>query len=215
MLTNVTALAWLAATHSSVRIGTRLWSARAAERRRIAAKEDAISWNEDTGVAAGQGDGADPAPPGAPEQVQLLLTLLKYATLLNRPMLEGVAVPKGISLNELRVLMSLGGEGEAAGHTLALVMGMPPMNVSRALQALHAMGWIEQVPDAANKRRKPFRLSADGWAAYRAMTPEVETVADFLFSGLTGTERQRFQRTIDKLVARMPGWKSAGSPTAS
>ena len=149
---------------------------------------------------------ADPnfAPPG---DVGLLVALLKYASLISRPMLEAVAAPNGISQNELRVLISLGGEGEAAGHALATMMGMRAMNVSRALQMLHARGWVEEGRDAANKRRKPFRLSALGHEAYRAMTPEVQMTADFLFRSLSTAERQQLQRLVDKLLDQVLTWK--------
>jgi len=141
--------------------------------------------------------------------ILLLVELLKFASLINRPMLDGVASPEGLSLNELRVLMSLGGEGEAAGHALAELMGMPPMNVSRAFAALHERGWIEQGRDAANRRRKPFRLSEAGWTAYRAMTPEVEAVAGFVLGTLSAAERRSLARIVDKLVRQTAKWRPA------
>jgi DNA-binding MarR family transcriptional regulator len=105
--------------------------------------------------------------------VDLLIQLLKLASLINRPMQEGVAGPNEIGLNELKIVICLGGEGAMAGHDITELVAMPPMNVSRALAALVSRGWIEPAIDRANLRRKPFRLSAAGWAAYRAMTPDV------------------------------------------
>ena len=71
--------------------------------------------------------------------------MLKFASLISRPMRDGVADPAGLSSNELRILMALSGEGESAGHYLAELMGMHAMNVSRALASLHAMGLVEPV----------------------------------------------------------------------
>jgi DNA-binding MarR family transcriptional regulator len=142
----------------------------------------------------------------SPPQVALLLQCLRFSSLLNRPMLDGVALPQGLTLNELRVLMSLGGEGQAAGHRLASIMAMPPMNVSRALAALHARGWISEGSDASNRRRKPYHLNAVGWAAYRAMTPEVSLVADFVFATLSAAEREAFGRIMAKLNAQVGSW---------
>jgi DNA-binding MarR family transcriptional regulator len=138
--------------------------------------------------------------------VSLLTALLRFATLINRPMRDGVADPEGLSLNELRVMMSLGGEGEMAGHDLAELIGMQPMNVSRALATLAELGWVEPVADSANRRRKPYRLSAAGWEAHRSMGPEVADVARFLFETLTAKERTSLGAILEKLGTRLEDW---------
>jgi len=148
---------------------------------------------------------------GWPAEVDLLVQSLRFASLLNRPMLDGVALPQGLNLNELRVLMSLGGEGQAAGHALAAVMAMSPMNVSRALASLHARGWISEGSDEGNRRRKPYHLNEVGWAAYRAMTPQVGKVADFIFSTLSPAELSALTRIMEKLNAQVGSWPEGKS----
>ena len=140
-------------------------------------------------------------------QSALLIALLRIASVINRPMRDGVADPEGLSLNELRILMALGGEGEAAGHDLAEVMGMQPMNVSRALATLSALGLAEQFDDPANRRRKPYRLSSRGWGRHKAMGPELDDVAGFLFGNLRATERTALARIFAKLDARLDEWQ--------
>jgi DNA-binding MarR family transcriptional regulator len=142
---------------------------------------------------------------GTAESIAALIAVLKLSTVINRPMRDGVADPEGLSLNELRVMMSLGGEGPMAGHELAELIGMQPMNVSRALATLAEIGWIEPAADA-NRRRKPFQLSEAGWEAHRAMMPEIAQVADFLFASLDPQEARRFADTALKLVDRITDW---------
>lgn len=142
----------------------------------------------------------------------LLIAMLRFATLINRPMRDGVAEPAGISPNELKIIIALGGEGERAGHELAELLGMQPMNVSRALAALLARGWVEEVVDATNRRRKPHRLSAAGWAAYRDMGPKLDDVAAFLFSTLQPTERAGMSDVLDKLYHQVMTWHEAARP---
>jgi DNA-binding MarR family transcriptional regulator len=143
---------------------------------------------------------------GVEQDVRLLIAILRFASVISRPMRDGVADPAGLSPNELRLLLALGGEGESAGHELAELMGMNPMNVSRALASLTAMGLIEAVDDTANRRRKPHRLSAQGWARHKAMTPEIASVAAFLLQPLSATERRTLRRLIDKMSARIDEW---------
>ena len=92
-------------------------------------------------------------------QVSFLVELLKLASLINGPMQDGVAAPNKLSLNELKIVLCLSGEGVLAGHAIAELLGMAPMNVSRALASLRKRGWIEAVSDPTSKRRKPYQLS--------------------------------------------------------
>lgn len=148
----------------------------------------------------------------APPDVLLLVRVLKFATLLDRPMLDGVATPERIGLNELRVLMSLAGEGCATGAYLSRLLSVPAMNVSRALALLERQGWVKHVPDMANRRRKPFELSASGHEALRAMIPELKAVADFLFVDLTAADRRALERVLDKMGDRAVQWPDRPAP---
>jgi DNA-binding MarR family transcriptional regulator len=136
-----------------------------------------------------------------------LIDLLKVATLIHRPMRDGVADPLNLSPNELRVLMALGGEGAMAGHELAELIGMPPMNVSRALSSLHGMGLVEQIDDPTNRRRKPHVLNGAGIDCFRAMEPRIAAVADFLFGKLSVSERSQLRALLEKLDAQLIDWQ--------
>lgn len=141
--------------------------------------------------------------------VELLISLLKVATRIGSPMRDAVADPEGLSVTELRIILALGGEGALAGHDLAELMAMQPMNVSRALATLVEMGLVEAAADASNRRRKPHRLSASGEAKFRAMQPELASVADFLFGGLKPAERKTASGLLARLDARLAEWTPA------
>ncbi len=139
-------------------------------------------------------------------QVQLLVQLLKLSSLINRPMQQAVASPNGLGLNEVKVIVCLGGEGSLAGHELAEILAMTTMNASRALTALLQRGWVEQEIDPANLRRKPFRLSEDGWDGYAAMAPDISTVAAEALRVLTKRETAAFAKIIDKIIRQVEAW---------
>ena len=48
------------------------------------------------------------------ELVELLVSLLKVATRIGRPMRDDVADAEDVSVTELRIMLTLGGEGELA-----------------------------------------------------------------------------------------------------
>ena len=153
---------------------------------------------------------ANTAAPARPEldlgeDAALLVDLLKLATFIARPMREGVAEPMGLASNDLKIILALGGEGELAGHELSDIMGLPPMNVSRAIAALRARGLIEPGKDESNRRRKPVRLTAAGTAIFRQAIPAMAEVGGQLFADFTPNERAVFHSAAQAILARMTG----------
>lgn len=142
----------------------------------------------------------------------LLVDLLKLASLINAPMREGVADPAGLSRTEVQILLGLAGEGALAGHDLSEVMGLAPMNVSRALAALASQGLVEPDGDHAGRRRKPVRLSGDGRTKVDRLVPDMEGVAQVLFAGLSASEHTAFKRLMGKVIARMSDWMGEHHP---
>lgn len=139
------------------------------------------------------------------EDAALLVDLLKLGTFIARPMREGVAEPMGLSQNDLKIILALGGEGELAGHDLSDIMGLPPMNVSRAIAALSERGLVEQAPDATNRRRKPVRLTDAGMDLFRQTIPEMAKIGGHLFADFTPKQRAVFHAAAQAILARMTG----------
>jgi len=142
-------------------------------------------------------------------EIGLLVAMLRFSSIISRPMRDGVADPAGFSSNELRILMALSGEGESAGHDLAELMGMHAMNVSRALSSLHAMGLVEAAKNSKNRRRKPYRISVRGASAHVALEPRIAQIARFLFGVLTPAERRTLRKILAKLDRQVLAWQPA------
>ncbi|HEY0748521.1 MAG TPA: MarR family winged helix-turn-helix transcriptional regulator [Steroidobacteraceae bacterium] len=142
-------------------------------------------------------------------EIDLLVAMLRFSSIISRPMRDGVADPAGFSSNELRILMALSGEGESAGHDLAELMGMHAMNVSRALSSLHTMGLVQAARNSKNRRRKPYRISARGASAHVALKPRIAQIASFLFGVLTQAERGNLRRILGKLDRQVLAWQPA------
>jgi DNA-binding MarR family transcriptional regulator len=140
-------------------------------------------------------------------EIALLVAMLRFASLISRPMRDGVADPAGFSSNELRILMALSGEGESAGHDLAELMGMHAMNVSRALASLYDMGLVELAKNTNNRRRKPYRISPRGALAHVALEPYTASVARHLFGVLTARERTALKTILGKLDRQVLTWQ--------
>lgn len=138
--------------------------------------------------------------------VGLQIQLLKLSSLISGPMREGLAEPIGMTTDEIKIVMCLGGEGPMAGHEISELMAIPPMNVSRAVSALAGRGWIERVADVVDRRRKPVQLSQAGLEGYRGMTPALAAVAEQLLGTLSTNERDVLRRATMKIIARIEDW---------
>jgi len=142
----------------------------------------------------------------SPDPVDLLIRLLKLASFVNSPMKDAVSDPLEIGQVEAKVMIALSGEGALAGHDLVEIMGMPAMNVSRALASLRGRGWIEEARDPENRRRKPVQLSAAGWAAERQLDERIAALAQDLLGGLSAKQRRDFANASDAIIVRMTRW---------
>lgn len=136
----------------------------------------------------------------------MLHQLLKLTNRLMAPFSTHLAHRYKISLNEFRLLMTIGTLGRTASHELAELTGVNVMSVSRAVATLQRNGRIEVVRDASNRRRKWLMLTEEGKRLYAIMRPQSEKVADFLFSGMEPEEVAQLEsmltRLIDTLEAR-------------
>lgn len=139
-------------------------------------------------------------------EVALLVDLLKLATFIGTPMREGVADPLGLTTTDLRIVLALGGEGELAGHDLSEIMGVPPMNVSRAITALTERGLIEPGANRINRRRKPVRLTEAGERLFARTIPAMAHVGADLFKGVSARDREAFRRVAASILVRIGRW---------
>ena len=145
---------------------------------------------------------------------EVLVRLLKLAAVISRPMQDGVATPHGLSVNELRIVMCLSAEGACAGHEITHMVGIAPMNVSRALASLSRRGWIEPADDGAKRRRKPVRLSGRGIEGYRALGPDLNGIALTLVGRLNEAEGAQLGALADRVLASIACWPDQPASTA-
>ncbi len=134
------------------------------------------------------------------------MSLLKFSSLINKPMLDDVCAPNELTPHELKVLVCLSGEGTLTGHEISKLMSMPPMNVSRALSALHKLGWLEPAENDDNRRRRPYRISPKGWREFRAMLPGFRSISSRLFQSIGKTDRKELLRLINLANTQLENW---------
>ncbi len=140
----------------------------------------------------------------------LLHDLLKLNNRLMAPFSTHLSHRYRISLNEFRLLMTIGALGQTASHEVADLTGVNVMSVSRAVATLQRHGRVAVVRDEGNRRRKWLTLTDEGRRLYEAMRPQSDKVADYLFDGMATGELMGLADVVARLIDRLEAKDTAG-----
>jgi DNA-binding MarR family transcriptional regulator len=141
---------------------------------------------------------------------KLLHDMLKLNNRLMAPFSTHLSHRYRISLNEFRLLMTIGALGQTASHEVAEITGVNVMSVSRAVATLQRHGRVEMVRDESNRRRKWLTLTEEGRHLYEVMRPQSEKVADYLFDGLDKAELATLENLVTRLTERLEATDDKG-----
>ena len=144
------------------------------------------------------------------DKAAMLHQLLKLTNRLMAPFSTHLSHRYKISLNEFRLLMTIGALGRTASHELAETTGVNVMSVSRAVATLERHGRIEVVTDPDNRRRKWLSLTDEGRRLYEIMRPQSEKVADYLFSELTKAQTAQLGAILTRLIDTLEATDAKG-----
>lgn len=143
-------------------------------------------------------------------KVALLHDLLKLNNRMLAPFSTHLAHRHRISLNEFRLLMTIGALGRTASHEVAEITGVNVMSVSRAVATLQRNNRVMVLRDEANRRRKWLTLTEEGQHLYNAMRPQSEKVADYVFSGLDAAELATLADLMAGMITRLEASDASG-----
>lgn len=140
----------------------------------------------------------------------LLHDLLKLNNRLMAPFSTHLAHRYRISLNEFRLLMTIGALGRTASHEVAEMTGVNVMSVSRAVATLERHGRVAVVRDETNRRRKWLTLTEEGQRLYEAMRPQTDKVAAYLFEGMDQKDIAALTHLVSGMIGRLEAKDASG-----
>ena len=140
-----------------------------------------------------------PAHDAAEGKVAMLHQLLKLTNRLMAPFSTHLAHRYRISLNEFRLLMTIGTLGRTASHELAEVTGVNVMSVSRAVATLERHGRIEVSRDPDNRRLHLVELTPAGTELFHRLREAAVTHDRRLRAGLSDAEVAQLAGLLDRL----------------
>ena len=104
--------------------------------------------------------------------------------------LDGALKPFGLTFSryEVLVLLLFSQRGSLPLSKIGERLMVHPTSVTSAIDRLEAQGYVERVPDEADRRRTLARLTAEGRETVQKATTAV-TAIDFAITGLSDAQR--------------------------
>jgi DNA-binding MarR family transcriptional regulator len=104
-----------------------------------------------------------------------------------------------VSVPEWRLMALVGRfEGISAKEISDRIL-MDQVSISRAVHKCTQRGFIREMPNPGDRRRKPLAFTAEGRAYFRRFFPRACRLASDMESGLTQTEIRTLKRLLKKL----------------
>jgi len=126
----------------------------------------------------------------------LMLTVVKSRM---RQVSLRLLAPYGITPQQYQVLRVLSEKPGLCHFELAGALGLDKPSATRLLQGVRRKGWMNVLPDPANKRKQHLELSGEGRALVGRLTEFRTTMREGLEAGLSPAEREAIRSILHKL----------------
>jgi DNA-binding MarR family transcriptional regulator len=140
-----------------------------------------------------------PVPHALDESV--FFRLVQVVNRTARPFFETVGRPHDLSLNEWRVLLVLGHEGQCTASDICSISGMDKMTVSRAVARLSRSQRIQRNASPQDRRSQWLSLTPGGKALFEELAPLGLQREAQLLSVLSTAQRTQLMALLDAILA--------------
>lgn len=122
------------------------------------------------------------------------------------PVYKWSASEFGLLRPEFATLFCAAHLGSATAGDVIMLTGIPRNSVSRAAAKLVELGLLKSRADPADGRRINLMLTTLGRERYDAILPRFRERQERMLAPLSTTERNEFNRLLNKLVERDDDW---------
>ncbi|HEX7369790.1 MAG TPA: MarR family transcriptional regulator [Rhodanobacteraceae bacterium] len=116
--------------------------------------------------------------------------------------IEQSLLSAGVELNfsQFLALKKLGEEGPMAPGELARILNYNPGALTRLLDKLEHMGYLQRVPDPNDRRALRLELTQSGREIHKRMIACSNAAADRAFAEITKTERRQLHDLLTRVL---------------
>jgi DNA-binding MarR family transcriptional regulator len=116
-----------------------------------------------------------------------------------RAMLAAFSAGVGHALPRWRILLALHEGGQCSQKQLAERCRLDPASLTRQLQSMQGLGWLDRSVDPADNRVTNVSLTALGRGVVEDTMPRREAFHDATLRGLTAQQIETFNEVLDVL----------------
>lgn len=143
-------------------------------------------------------------PTAQPPSLTALTTyLLSRTGKAARQRLAERLTERRLRLWHMAVLAALADFGPHAQRDLARRLSIDASDMTKIVEEIGALGFVERTRDPADRRRVVVALTATGRAALAELQAEAETVQDELLAPLTAAEREQLAGLLRRVFAQL------------
>ncbi|MFI9722886.1 MarR family winged helix-turn-helix transcriptional regulator [Streptomyces sp. NPDC052396] len=145
----------------------------------------------------------DETPLQPPSLTALTTYLLSRTGKIARQRLAERLAARRLRLWHMAVLAALADFGPHAQRDLALRLAIDPSDVTKVVEEIGALGYVERARDPADRRRVTVVVTEAGRAVLGELNAEAEAVQDELLAPLTAAEREQLATMLGRVFANL------------
>ncbi|MEJ6689931.1 MAG: MarR family winged helix-turn-helix transcriptional regulator [Paracoccaceae bacterium] len=138
-----------------------------------------------------------------PEEIDQILNvrILKLASKLSLIFQRETLRPRGIDVQQWRILVSLSLNGEMHQRSLAHHSTQDPAHTSRVVKAMIAKGWIESRSDEHDQRKILYSLTQTAAEIVKEVWPHAKQIGADVGGLFSEDEFQHLKKMLDRATA--------------
>lgn len=119
----------------------------------------------------------------------------------------------GVDLNfsQFLALKRLGEDGPMAPGELARILNYSPGALTRLLDKLEQLGYLQRVPDPGDRRALRLELTPSGLAIHKRMIACGNAAAERAFTEITGSERRQLHGLLVRVLDHLHAQRERGA----
>jgi len=109
----------------------------------------------------------------------------------------------GLGRSQWQVLSCLAKAGELSQRQLQSALLVEPATLTGIVDVLAEKGWVDRTEGREDRRVRMVRMTSAGKRRFSTIENPVERVATLILEGVNDAERERFSRTLTRMITNL------------
>lgn len=130
-----------------------------------------------------------------------------FSNALYGPSIRSIEKQFDLGRDETNIMLTLAGYGPCSATDICQMNARPKNSISRAVNKLHRLGYINRVPVEGDLRKETLSLTESGKEMYDQMLPALTDRQSELLANLEYEERRMLESIMKKALLSNTEWR--------